>query len=285
MYKIVIRRFIARYLGFLIKIVFRLKFWFLKIDKPPIIILTPGKVGSSSVYYTLKKELKNPIFHIHGFSENGILNSIDEHLASDRKSQPLHLIVANLLRHKLQTYQGKLYIITIIREPLSRSVSSFFQNTEFFKSEIEKGDIQIDNTKAKEMLLQQLKSDVSGQLEKWFEEEIEGNFGIDVFEEPFDNHEGFNITRNGRYNHLLIKMECLSEKFPLAIQEFLELEKPIILKNANVAEQKHYSNNYREIKKDLTLDSRYIEEVISSTYFQKFYSSQTESLKQKWKNN
>ena len=37
---------------------------------PPVIILTPGKVGSLSVYYTLKNKLDYPVFHIYRFSEN-----------------------------------------------------------------------------------------------------------------------------------------------------------------------------------------------------------------------
>ena len=67
--KIRFRRFIAKYLGSLVELVYTLKFKAMRFKAPPIIILTPGKVGSSSVYYTLKKESKNPVFHIHNLSK------------------------------------------------------------------------------------------------------------------------------------------------------------------------------------------------------------------------
>ena len=44
--------------------------YFLDSSKDVFVILTPGKVGSSSVYKTLKKNLTNAyVFHIHFLSE------------------------------------------------------------------------------------------------------------------------------------------------------------------------------------------------------------------------
>lgn len=280
--KIERRRFIARHLGAIVQFIYFLKFKLIRFNLPPIIILTPGKVGSSSVYDTLKRVKGNRVFHIHRFSEKGIEESIKEHLDSDRNSKPLHLIVSKLLRKKLESYKGKIFIITIVREPISREVSSFFQNTEFYKNQIENADLKVDENKALSLLLKQLRSGITNDLENWFDDEINQNFGIEVFKNQFDIDKGYSITHHGNNVHLLIKLENLDKTFTIAIKEFLESNAYSPLQNANVGEQKFYAESYKTIKSKVKLDQKTITEILSSRYFQQFYSGTENSIKQKW---
>ena len=114
--KVKIRRFIAKRLSVLIQLIYYLKFKTYNFKKkPPIVVLTPGKVGSSSVYKTLKNKLiNNYVFHIHQLSDFGIENSMNTHLNSDRKSLPMHLIVSSLLNQKLKDYNDEVIIITLL---------------------------------------------------------------------------------------------------------------------------------------------------------------------------
>lgn len=282
MIKVKLRRFVARYLGFIIEWIYKIKFYFIRIKNPPVIILTPGKVGSASVYYTLKKELNNPIFHIHQYSDVGIEKSIQEHLSSNRKSKPLHLIVAKLLKSKMKAYKGDVYIITIIREPISREVSGFFQNTEFFKSEIEDENLVIDENKAQKLLSKIFETDIIQKLEDWFEREINENFGIDLFSKEFPE-KGYLISNNGSYKHLFMKMEFLDSVFSKAIQEFFQIENSnLSLSNENIAEDKFYAESYQSIKKKLKLTELQVMEVVSSNFFQKYYKNETEKVINRW---
>ena len=88
------------------------------------------------------------VFHIHYFTSASIDNAKQNHLASDRKSLPLHLIVSELLLNKIKNYKGTLKIITIIREPISRSISSFFQNIDFHKNSLEESNLIINESRA-----------------------------------------------------------------------------------------------------------------------------------------
>lgn len=285
MNKIKFRRFIARNLNGLVEKIYQLRFNLLQFEKPPVIILTPGKVGSSSVYKTLRKTIDNSVFHIHCFSETRINRSISIHISSHRKSRPLHLIVSELLRKKLKNYSGDKYIITIVREPVSRAVSAFFQNTELYRKDIEKEGLEIDEIKAKKLLMNNLSNGVTHELEEWFGDEINDNFGIDVFEKPFDIKKGYMINRKDKIHHLILKMENLNETFPNAIQEFLKLSEPLNLQNANIGEQKHYAQSYKRIKNDIKLSPDRIDKIISSKYFQQFYKDQESFVKQKWQKN
>jgi hypothetical protein len=281
--KVRLRRFIAKYLGSLVELIYQIKFKTLRFKKPPIVILTPGKVGSSSVYYTLKKESKHQVFHIHNFSEVGIEKSIRDHIHSNRKSKPLHLIVSIILRKKLSTYSGKLYIISIIREPISREISSFFQNTDQHKDILENKKLEIDTNMAQKMLRKKFEADICKELKDWFDLEIKSNFGIDVFAKKFDDK--YVISHNNNNHLLLLKMEELDTVFPSAIRDFLNLDAPLKLQKANVGDNKYYAKTYRSIRKSIKLDSKVISQVVNSTFFQHFYIKDKAKVIDKWSKN
>lgn len=283
--KIRFRRFIAKYLGVLVELVYQIKFKVIRFKAPPIIILTPGKVGSSSVYYTLKKELKNPVFHIHNLSKTGIDLSTRDHIYSHRKSKPLHLIVSKNLRKKLTTYSGKLFVITIIREPISREISSFFQNTDQYKDVLENKKLEIDTEMAQKILHKKFEADICQQLKDWFDLEIKHNFGIDIFEKKFDYDRKFVISQNSNYHHLLLKMEDLDTVFPKAIKEFIKLSTPLQLQKANVGDKKHYAATYKKIKKSIKLDHDVISQIVNSKFFQHFYLRNKSEVITKWSKN
>jgi hypothetical protein len=283
--KVRLRRFLGYYLSGPVRLL-----WYCKINvmnfekKPPIIILTPGKVGSSSVYNTLKEELKGKynVFHIHKFSRTQIFDSKEYHLNSDKKFLPEHLIIAEVLEKKMTSYKGILKIITLTREPISRKVSGFFQNIELRKQDIENLGLEIDELKAKEFLLDNLNTGVISELEQWFSEEIKGNLGIDVFARPFNSQTGYMINSNNRYNQLLLQMENLDEIFPVAIKEFLNLKQSMQLKNVNIGEQKHYSDSYKIIRNEIKLSPDTVDKIVHSKYFQHFYKDQEPNIRQKW---
>ena len=281
-FKVRFRRFIARYLVFFVELVYAIKFSFVKFSKPPIIILTPGKVGSSSIYSTLKTKTYFPVYHIHNLSEKGIEHSVYKHMSSDRKSKPLHLIVSKLLRKKLNVYNGKRFIITVIREPISREISSFFQNIDFLKSELENRRLEIDIDKAHKYLNKQFESDICKELEDWFELEIKGNFQLDIFKQPFNSEQKFSIIQKDKTELLLLRMEDLNSVFPVAIQEFLKLQEPLELKNENVGNTKHYAQPYQAIKNKLKLDSTTVERITESKFFKHFYIEQKDYVLDKW---
>jgi len=226
----------------------------------------------------------NPVFHIHNLSEEGIRKSINTHINSDRKSIPLHLIVSKLLRKKAQSYKGKIYIVTIIREPISREVSSFFQNIEFHKKILENKNLEVDVQKAHRILNQKLESDICNQLESWFDIEIMNNFGIDVFSKSFDHKKKYMIFQNKKIDLLLLKMEDLDAVFPEAIKEFLGLSSTFPLTKSNLADQKYYSKAYKEVKNKTKLNTEAIKGIINSQYFSHFYSHEKDMVIQKWSN-
>jgi hypothetical protein len=282
--KLTIRRFIARYFSIVVQLFYYIKFKLIHFSKKsPIIILTPGKVGSTSIYNILKNEFKNPIFHIHQISRKGIHESWEKHINSDRKSVPLHLIISKLLHKKLTRYSGPIYIITIVREPIAREISAFFQNTEFFKTIVEDAKLNVDVQKSVYLLREIFERNIILDIEDWFNSEIKNYFGIDIFSIPFNEEKGFTIFKNGRFKLLLLKTETMNHVFQIALSEFLQKDIRFAIQKSNVGDNKHYAESYSQVKNQFKLDESVINQIISSRYFQHFYKGMEYKVVEKWR--
>jgi len=284
--KIKLRRLIARYLSDFVYLVYSFRFKLLNLkEKPPVIILTPGKVGSSSVYYTLKKNLtENSIFHIHYLSEDGIKKSKINHLKSDRKSLPLHLMVSELLYKKLKSYNGKIKIITIIREPISRSLSSFFQNINFYKKTIENDNLTVNETIALKIIQKDIINSVKS-IDQWLLSELLNNFDVDIYSQEFPKENRYVIFKNTNIELLLLKMEDMNDVFNKSTKDFFRKTNGIILEKHNVGEAKYYSDQYIKIKRNIKLDDTILTNIISSNYFNHFYKEDTIAIIKKFSKN
>lgn len=281
--RIRLRRFLSRRLGFLVRIFYIIRFRIFKLlNKKFIIILTIGKVGSSSVYYSLRKQLNIPIFHIHHFSPTGILENKSRHLGSDRKSLPLHLIVSEELRKVFPPDITDYKIITLIRDPISRTISSFFQNTEMYRKKVENRKLHVDPANAIQIINKMFETD-SKLDEEWFEQEIHNNFDIDVFQEPFNLEQGYRFYSNDHHQLLLLRLENLNENFSRASHEFLNIH-GLKLYVANVAENKIYNATYGSFKKSFKLTTDQWQKISNTKFFDKFYRDKKDSLRTVWSN-
>ncbi len=142
-----------------------------------------GKVGSSTFYNSIKKSksIKIPIYHIHSLAKEKIAVQKKYYKNSKRKSIPMHLIQSSVISEALKSYSGKLYIFTLIREPISRELSSIFQDSFNFTKQ---RNLNIDLI---EKVITSKIKDLVEELPEyaWFTKELNEVFDIDVFELPF----------------------------------------------------------------------------------------------------
>lgn len=281
MIKVRMRRFIARYFSSVVRVIVKIKIRFTNLSET-CIVLTIGKVGSTSVYESLRKQRHNVVFHLHCFTEQSIIMSNERHLNSERKSLPLHLIIADELYKKLGNKGIRLKIITLIREPISRYISAFFQNTEMYKSIVEKGGSKIDEEVVKNILLREIQQGGLLKEKKWFDTQIKEGLGIDVFEQKFDVEKAYKTYSTDTTDLLLIRMEDLNKKFKKATAEFFDNEGYELIKS-NIAESKFYYKAYKNVKQSLVIPDKNLEEVFISKFFEKFYHDKREKVIKEWK--
>lgn len=270
-YKQVLRKFIARNFYLFIDGFHKLKFFFMKLNDPLVIILTPGKVGSSSVYKTLKKEFKS-VFHLHNFTEKSIERSISINKKSSRRYVPLHLINSKYLLRKVKKNNLMIHLICLIREPINREISSVYQNIEMFENSTSNSFLKINNDVVLSKLTDVLSNDkYLMDLENWFNEQLFENLGIDIYK--FDLAKGYEIQCFKNVKFLLIRMEDLDRFFSKSISEFIPLSNTNInLKRSNISSNKFYNSYYKELKQNLKIEKYKIyDHYVKNKFVKKFY--------------
>jgi hypothetical protein len=175
-------------------------------------------------------------------------------------------------------------IITLVREPIGRNLSAYFQNLEiFFANDYDKKRNTLNQPILEEVMETYINKFDHDKPMRWFDEEIKGILGIDVFAEPFSVDEGYKIYSNENYDMLLIRMESLDASVKKAIHEYLDLDDFELIKT-NIGSDKGYSVLYSQVKENIRLPSEYLDRLLSSKYMLKFYSvDEIEKIRSKWK--
>ena len=283
---ILMRRWMAKWLFYPIYVLQYLVIYFRLFvtnrSEPLVIVLTFGKVGSSSIYYSLKKQLTSRIFHIHFISDKGIDRSWKKHKNSSRKSVPLHLITSKILSKILKKVNHKKYIITVVREPVQRKLSSFFQNLDQFKNEFGLKGLNFDETKIKTVLNDHYINSIINEEDQWIDQELKSTFNFDVYNKEAILKDHFIIERLRDFELLILKMENLNTYFVQAISQFFNTNEEIVLETFNDGLKKYYNQSYKEFKDSFKLEEATLDRICSTTYFGTFYSDEETKVRKKW---
>ncbi len=271
----------------LVKSIYNLWFYLSSIGKTPLLVYQMGKVGSMSVYHSLRKaRLNTAVYHVHVLTKEGIRWEEEARRSGWPRTIGLmhsHYLYKQLSRNKQST---RWKVITLVRDPIARNVSGLFQTIErwipdFYDRYARKA---IDTDELAEIFLH----DYHGKVDSyalpfhWFSAELQPVFGIDVLSSEFPESVGYKIYRSEGVELLLIKLEYLNQCFPAATKEFLGFDIPMI--SANATADKSYYPLYQEFTRALKLPDAYIEQQYSCNYVRHLYSeSEIDTFIKKWR--
>lgn len=223
----------------------------------PVFIYQMGKVASSSIHYSLKKQYPGAVGHAHHI---GSSNWVSE------------------LLYQWYKNGNQLKIISPVRDPISRNISSFFQHySDYTKKEFEQ--LNLDTEKLIDEFISQYTHDVPLT---WFDDNIKKYFDVDVYDTKFPAT-GFSVCSSQNVSVLVFRVDlddALKEK---AIQEFLDF-KSFRLRNKNVSTNKEYYDMYKKFIDKIKLPDKYLLKMKSSKYFNHFYNKdEIDKIILKWK--
>ena len=245
-----------------------------------ILIYQMGKVGSTS----LESSLGSRAHHAHslfGFHRFKYFVK-DPNLFHDPKIELEVWMKSLLKRAYLRFSRRPLKIISLVREPVSRNVSAYFQELDSrikilfpakndrFKTKNYINVVEEDfyNIGAHDTPL------------KWFDDEIKRAFGIDAFAHEFDRESGYTIIREKNIELMILKLEKLNglEK---KVSEFCG--ERISLKNENESGNKWYHSIYRDFKHNFQPRTEYINSLYDSKFMAHFYTDEEiAGFRKKW---
>lgn len=254
-----------------------------------VIIYQMGKVGSTSIHNSLEEaSLQLPIYKVHFLSDEGMAHAVEFHqktLKIPWENTP-HIQTSEFLRDKIQTDPSSQWkVITLVRDPIMREVSEFFQYLHSMYPELLDEAGNIEKERAIKLLQTRLMfyNPEKNYTCRWFDMEIKGMFGLDVFAHPFDTDKGYAIQQHGNVELLILRLEDLNENFSEAIGQFLALTSPLALIRSNVRAEQKRGSTYEQVRQELTLRESVCRKIYSSKYAQHFYSpAEIEQLIQKW---
>jgi hypothetical protein len=248
-----------------------------------------GKVGSSSIVKSLKAmKLDRSVYHVHFLNKDNI----------QKADRMLHEIYGNhynvnrwclyesrfVIKHFLQQQNKNLKIISLVREPVARNISSFFYNIDKFipncAALYEKG--QIDIADITQCYMQRF-HEHSYPL-TWFDEEMKQVFGIDVFSAnvSLSQEQRVFVYKHGDLDLLVLKTEDIDDIAQKALQEFLQIRE-FRLKQSNISSEKHYNRVYDDFTRLAQLPESYLSTMYESKYVNYFYRpKEIERFKARW---
>ena len=217
-------------------------------EREAILVYQSGKVGSFSLYQSLKKGGIS-CAHIHRIAD------------SDGKNAVYYARYPELYRVWKDTLDEtkRMKIITLVRDPIRRSISAMFQG--IYRNcicDIPTGISLYDNVFSG--IVQDADYGKTGYMCEWFHDELEKTTGVDIYKYHFNKEEGYGIIKEQGIEILILTMEKMNQNEDV-IREFVGGEKKhnFTLLRQNVGSEKNYRYLYEEIIKALRIPSRILD--------------------------
>lgn len=216
-----------------------------------IVVWQPGKVGSTSIARSLKA-MGIHYTHMHCLAFH---NWVDLELRNACgishywESEPIEKL--DILKKS-----EKVKIISLVRDPIARSVADYFEGLGTLYSKydnIDRGVYQELN----DFIGREAELGECGYIFEWFNQEIKAFFDIDVYQYPFDKEKGYQVVCKDNVELLLIKTEKLSGSQDV-LGQFIG-NKDFKLLDSNVGNQKTYKFAYEEVKNTIRIPEHIID--------------------------
>lgn len=258
----------------LLKKAIKLKFWS---AKTPVLIHTMGKVGSLSVYFSLKKHLPiTPIFHTHSLNKEEIKKDVSYCFSNGvypGSRSPVFLIHKHIINR-----QKPFKVITLFRDPIDRNISAFFDAFKIYvgvSPELYIGDLE----NLTQLFFKHLPYKYPLQ---WYDDYMLKDTGINVYSHSFNPEIGWEIINNNNVKTLLINCYLNDAVKEDLIEEFCGISN-FKLSNTNVRSEGNASVLYKDFKNYIKFPEHYLNEVYNSKYALHFFSEEERaSAIQKW---
>jgi hypothetical protein len=250
-------------------------------EAPPVLVYQMGKVGSMTVYESLRAAGgPHPLFHLHFISDD-IARYRREMLAAGLAQPPIELDLGEALNGELRrNATRRCLVITLVRDPIAFMISDLFENPTFAKQTITRPDGAIDAQLAAAYLTELAEQPTTfDYVFEWFDRELKTVLDVDVFATPFPSAQGYARLGNARADVLLMRTEDLSRVGPPAIADLLGLPAPLKLVDVNVRKDPAYA----WVRDHCRLRRARLEQIYASRFMRHFYSAaEIEAFTCKW---
>ena len=241
----------------------------------PVVVFCMSKTASSAVVRAVREAVAQPVYKIHLLSAERIARQEAQYRHTDPSARPRHIFHASHLVRHLPTPEDPWLVVTIVREPVIRSASDFFQSG---RRHGRLGDEAATLARFERFAIEE----GIPRTAEWFDRELAPTLGIDVYDHPFDPAVGYGTIETPSVRLLVLRHESL-ERAPRALADFLGLADEVTIAPENVGAAKDYSDLYAAVRHGARFDDDALDLAYGSRYAQHFYSpAELDELRVRW---
>ncbi|SRR6266480_36100 len=241
----------------------------------PIFIYQIGKVGSTAIARALERLGLFDVYPVHRLNPSNILRVKREHKARGWPPPTEHTRCLTLY-NKLRKSRQPINIISLVREPVGRNFSYYFQNLDKIC-----GVVDAHRRLSTQQLIKQypVEFPYSDDPLTWFDYEFKQVTGIDLYDRSVCLTNGYHEIRSDPYNVLILRSDAADQVKSEAIGLFLKID-PVPLARTHITEEKPEGLAYQAFRNTIRLTSPYLDYIFLSKYCRHFFDDL--SLK-KWR--
>ena len=241
----------------------------------PLVVFTMSKTASSAIYNALAARCPKPLLRTHMLSPDSLARAEKNYRETAPDARPTHLFHGFYLSRHLPTPDAPWLVVTIVRDPIARAASDFFQSAE--RSGLMKDDAKIAESYERFVRVTGIPRAI-----EWFDREFEPAVGVDVCAHPFDHAQGYDIIDVPQARILVLRRESL-EVAPVALARFLGLPGRVEVGADNVGAEKGYRDLYEDVLRKVCLSPETLEMAYSSCVVRHFYrQDEIDQFKGRW---
>ncbi len=247
--------------------------------KDPVLILTMAKVGSSSIYQSLKKQSNIPCFHIHSLNKEEEIQA--KAICKEKGVYPGSRSPIFILHEQLLEKQRPYKVISLVRNPIERNISAFFEAFEIhmgISAHRFKGTLQEIEDAFHEKLNHSYCKD-------WFDTQFIDGVGLNIYAFDFPKVQGYKSIKSNQTNVLVLKSDLDDNLKANLVGDFCGI-KNFTIKNVNITDAKKEAHLYAEFKSYIRFSKPYLESQLESKYMNHFFTEDEKAvIYRKWKKN
>lgn len=253
--------------------------WQYRGDGPIVVVHQMARVGSKAVRQAIRRDAPGVrSFHTHYLNPVTLQRMRDVfRRAYERTGRPgfyrEHLHAWWLAERIREGAYGDWRIITLVRDPVARTVSAFFRHLPLHHPEL--GGRFLEDLANVSQLIELFREPDHPEHRfalDWFDDEVRDVFGVDVFDRPFPKDGGGAVYPCEAGQLLVLRTEDLSTAGGRAIGRFLGIG-PLELGHTNRSSDLQYAAAHSRFMTELRLSPAYLDRMYGSKLARHFYDA------------
>ncbi len=246
-----------------------------------VLVYQMGKVGSSSVRDALQATEGVRVFQTHWCTEENLSHRAgvvhERKRVSNRYGDRTQAGI--MLRERLIETNAASKIVTLVRDPMARNVSSYFQHLDEIWG-LRRAHKRVGMDKLLAGFIDVFEHD---EPLTWFQTEIHATIGLNLLAEPFDRDRRWSLLDSGPWSTLVLRTDLPDHGKCDALAALLG--RPVSMTpRANVGRDKKYADQYKAFKQRLRVPESLVSRLYDSDVTRHFFrDDEIAKMRAAWK--